>query len=60
MDSLLSGRTAMNVEMAVKVSRISGIGVDVWLRLQATYDLGTPVSPAWTDMQDEFLQRGAA
>ncbi len=58
--SLLSGRTALNVEMAVKVSRISGIGVDVWLRMQAAYDLGPHGTATWTETQDECLQRGAA
>ena len=58
--SLLSERTALNVEMAVKVSRISGIGVDFWLRMQATYDLRTNQSTNWPDVRETFPRRGAA
>ena len=39
MKAFLLERTSLNVELAIKLDRLTGVRVDLWLSMQAAYDL---------------------
>lgn len=39
MNNLVRGRAGISAEMAIRLEKAFGGGAEVWLRLQATYDL---------------------
>jgi addiction module HigA family antidote len=46
LNNLVNGRSGISPEMAIRLDKAFGGGADVWLKMQATYDLAIAMTKA--------------